>query len=358
MSKDIVMQKKVFVGLSGGVDSSVAALRLIKAGFDVTGVFIKVWQPDFLKCNWEQERLDAMRVAAHLKIPFLTCNAEEAYRTDVGQYFINEYLAGRTPNPDVMCNQYVKFGVFLEFALAHGADYVATGHYASIERNEECISLLRGIDTNKDQSYFLWALKYEVLEKVLLPIGISTKTEIRIEAEGANLPTATKKDSQGVCFLGHIDIPEFIGHFTKLEPGLVLNQKGNVVGEHVGALVYTIGQRHGFLISEKNSELRPYYVVDKNIESNTLVVAHEPLLTKASAQIRLSATNWINLPQLESEYTAQFRYRQKPIMVKVIEIKGTNALIIPSTDFSAPDIGQSCVIYDGENCLGGGIISL
>ncbi len=358
MSKDLVKGKKVFVGLSGGVDSSVAAFRLIKEGYDVVGVFIKVWQPDFLKCNWEAERLDAMRVAAHLKIPFLTCDAVEAYRIDVGEYFISEYLSGRTPNPDVMCNQFVKFGVFLKFALEHGADYVATGHYASIDRIADNISLIRGIDSNKDQSYFLWAIKREILEKVLLPIGISTKTEIRAEADAAKLPTATKKDSQGVCFLGHIDIPDFISHFTKLERGPVLNVDGEVVGEHVGALVYTIGQRHGFVIREKNTDLKPYYVTEKDVTTNSLVVAHEPPLTKISTEVVLAETNWINQPQIGKVYTAQFRYRQKPIEIKVTALNETMSTIVPLADFSAPDYGQSCVIYDGANCLGGGIISL
>ena len=167
--------KKVFVGMSGGVDSSVAALRLQKAGYDVTGVFIKVWQPDFLTCNWEQERLDAMRVAAHLGIPFLTCDAVDAYRDEVGKYFIDEYIAGRTPNPDVMCNQHVKFGAFLTFAMDHGADYIATGHYAQVREENGKYQLLRGNDTSKDQSYFLWTLTQEQLAKTLLPVGSSTK---------------------------------------------------------------------------------------------------------------------------------------------------------------------------------------
>lgn len=358
MSVEMTKKQKVFVGLSGGVDSSVAALRLLKEGYDVVGVFIKVWQPDFLKCDWEAERLDAMRVAAHLKIPFLTCDAVEAYKNDVGQYFIKEYIAGRTPNPDVMCNQYVKFGVFLEFAESHGADFIATGHYASLNTINENIILNRGIDNNKDQSYFLWAIKKQVLKKVLLPIGVSTKDEIRAEAKTANLPTAIKKDSQGVCFLGHIDIPEFIGHFTELKSGLVLNTENEIIGEHQGALVYTIGQRHGFTIKEKTTDLQPYYVIKKDIPNNTLIVSHTPPETKIGVEINLQSTNWISVPIVGKTYTAQFRYRQSPIPVELTALDTDTALIKPLKDFSTPDIGQSCVIYDGENCLGGGIISL
>jgi tRNA-uridine 2-sulfurtransferase len=355
MNGVIKNQKTVYVGLSGGVDSSVAALRLIKEGYNVVGVFIKVWQPDFLECNWEAERLDAMRVAAHLKIPFLTFDAAEAYRTKVGEYFVSEYLAGRTPNPDVMCNQFVKFGVFLDFALQNGADYVSTGHYATVDRSGSAVKLLRGIDNNKDQSYFLWALSDDVISKVLLPIGVSTKAEIREEAKLAGLPTATKKDSQGVCFLGQIDIKEFISHFTKLEPGEVVNQAGDVVGSHQGALVYTIGQRHGFTISEKITDLKPYYVVHKDLNTNTLIVDHLPPLTTRKSEIALENVNWINKPE-KKLYTAQFRYRQTPINIELGNINSESVVVIPQTDFSAPDSGQSCVIYDGEICMGGGII--
>nr|MCU0678573.1 tRNA 2-thiouridine(34) synthase MnmA [Candidatus Paceibacterota bacterium] len=193
------MAKTVFVGLSGGVDSSVAALRLKNQGHNVVGVFIKVWHPDWLVCNWEQERLDAMRVAAHLGIPFLTCDAEAAYRDEVATYFIESYKAGLTPNPDVLCNEKVKFGAFLRFALEKGADYVATGHYAQKGSGDEGeTELWRGIDTSKDQSYFLWSLSREQLSRVLFPVGDTNKIDLRKEAEAALLPTAQKKDSQGV----------------------------------------------------------------------------------------------------------------------------------------------------------------
>src|SRR5690606_21910140 len=290
-------QQKVFVGLSGGVDSSVAALRLIKEGYEVVGVFIKVWQPDFLRCDWESERLDAMRVAASLGIPFLTCDAKEAYKKEVGEYFVNEYLAGRTPNPDVMCNRYVKFGAFWEFAKAHGADFIATGHYAQVVKTEDGFELRRGVDAKKDQTYFLWTLTEEDLSHTLFPIGDTPKDEVRSEAKAAGLPTATKKDSQGICFLGQVDIPEFLSHFTKLVKGEVRDTSGKVVGEHKGALLYTHGQRHGFTIfGETNAA--PSYVVAKDLESNTIIVDNEPPIAAENSKLELGNLNIIGrLPE-------------------------------------------------------------
>src|SRR3990167_422096 len=294
-------KKTVFVGMSGGVDSSVAALRLQKQGYRVVGVFIKVWHPDFFVCNWEQERLDAMRVAAHLDIPFLTCDAEAAYRDEVAKYFISEYTQGRTPNPDVMCNRYVKFGAFIEFAKKRGADYIATGHYAQKLAGEIGDELHRGLDGNKDQSYFLYSLSGEQLEYTLLPVGDTTKDIIRKEAAAAGIPTATKKDSQGVCFLGHIDIKDFLSHYVELLPGEVLNINGEVIGRHDG-------------------ELR----------------------TKLTAG---------------ETYETQTRYRQKPFMVKVLTVEEDKLILEVLQDTEAAASGQSCVLYRGLLCLGGGIIA-
>lgn len=350
--------KTVFVGLSGGVDSSVAALRLLKEGYDVVGVFIKVWHPDFLVCNWEQERLDAMRVAAHLKIPFLTCDAVEAYRREVGEYFISEYQAGRTPNPDVMCNKSVKFGAFLDFARAHGVDYIATGHYAQKETKDDEYRLLRGLDAGKDQSYFLWTLTQEQLSSVLLPIGRSTKQEIRNEAEKAGIPTAQKKDSQGICFLGHVDIPSFMSNFTELIEGAVLDTEGEVIGSHSGALVYTIGQRHGFTIGNKNADGTPHYVIAKDIAENTITVAPEPPRLKADDRIELVRTNWIkHTPHEGTQLTAQFRYRQTPVPVIVTRITPEACEIVLESASEKPASGQSCVLYANDECMGGGIIA-
>lgn len=347
--------KTVFVGLSGGVDSSVAALRLQQAGYRVVGVFIKVWHPDFLVCNWEQERLDAMRVAAKLGIPFLTCDAEAAYRDEVAQEFIEGYRAGRTPNPDVLCNQAVKFGAFLRFAQSHGADYIATGHYAQITYVADKPQLLRGIDHNKDQSYFLWTLTEEQLQQTLLPVGNSTKDQIRKEAEAAGLLTADKPDSQGICFLGQVDIPEFLSHYTTLNPGAVLNEAGEVVGEHQGALVYTIGQRHGFTLTTHDTARQPHYVTHKDLTANTITVAPERPITNATAQWQLHS---IVLPaDLPPSITAQIRYRQTPFAVHILDRTADTLALQPTNPTDTPASGQSCVLYSGERCLGGGIIS-
>ena len=349
--------KTVFVGLSGGVDSSVAALRLKNAGYQVVGVFIKVWHPDFLTCNWEQERLDAMRVAAHLDIPFLTCDAEDDYKNQVADYFIGEYKAGRTPNPDVFCNKAVKFGTFLNFALENGADYLATGHYAIRSEINSAFTLHRGKDETKDQSYFLWTMNQAQLSKILLPIGVSKKSLIRKEAKKAKLPTAIKKDSQGICFLGHVDIPEFLSHYIDLKPGKVVDTEGIVLGEHVGALVYTLGQRHGFTLTAKDSSREPHYVVDRDIEKNILVVDSESPFIKSGKEVTLGETNWIaEAPQKDEQLTAQFYYQQKPVSVMIKNIEEKQVILSVNETSKEPASGQSCVLYRNDQCLGGGII--
>jgi tRNA-uridine 2-sulfurtransferase len=346
----------VFVGLSGGVDSSVAALRLKAQGYSVVGVFIKVWHPDFMVCNWEVERLDAMRVAAHLEIPFLTCDAEATYRDEVAHYFISEYKAGRTPNPDVLCNKEVKFGAFLRFAKERGADFIATGHYVERKEGKSGPELHRGVDPNKDQSYFLWSLSNEQLTQSLFPVGNTPKELIRKEATKAGIPTATKKDSQGVCFLGHIDIPEFLSHYVDLVPGDVLDEAGAVIGTHKGALVYTIGQRHGFTLTNKDTEREHLYVVDKDVEQNTITVA--PQRRTTSIQDTLSLTNIVLRSPLSVGDTveAQFRYRQAPFKITISEVTSTQLSFRVAGTVETPAVGQSCVLYRGTHCLGGGIL--
>jgi len=349
--------KTVFVGLSGGVDSSVAAVRLLTAGYNVVGVFIKVWHPDFMVCNWEQERLDAMRVAAHLGIPFLTCDAEAAYRDDVAHYFIEEYRAGRTPNPDVMCNQHVKFGRFLDFALDKGADYIATGHYAQRLAGEQGAELHRGIDTGKDQTYFLWTLSQAQLNQTLFPVGDTPKAQIRQEAEAAGIPVAQKKDSQGICFLGHVDIPEFLAHYIDLTPGQVKNVDGTVIGEHRGSLVYTLGQRHGFTITNQDVNRQPYFVVGKNDRTNELTVATElPTLPQSASLMLHSLVTRTPLTTAEP-VQIQTRYRQTPINATVTRVSNSTIELRPTDPMEQPAAGQSCVLYRGSLCLGGGILS-
>ncbi len=348
--------KTVFVGMSGGVDSSVAALRLKQAGFNVVGVFIKVWHPDFLDCHWEEERLDAMRVAAHLKIPFLTCDAEAEYKQFVGDYFVNEYKAGRTPNPDVMCNKYVKFGAFLKFAKEKGANYVATGHYAQVKEEDGKYQLYRGIDEGKDQSYFLWTLTQEELSHTLFPVGDTPKAEIRKEAEKAGIPTAQKKDSQGICFLGHVDIPDFLGHFVDLKVGDVLNKQGDKIGTHKGALVYTLGQRHGFTVDATGIATEPHYVIAKNLDKNTITVDTIPPNTKGESDIKLEQVSWTVDKPNKDGLSAQFRYRQTPFTIDLLETNG-NFTVKPLDLIEKPAAGQSLVFYQDNKCLGGGIIS-
>lgn len=349
--------KTVCVGLSGGVDSSVAAWRLKRAGYNVIGVFIKVWHPDFMVCNWEAERLDAMRVAAHLDIPFLTCDAVDAYREEVAKYFISEYQAGRTPNPDVLCNKEVKFGAFLQFAKKLNADYIATGHYVERREGAAGAELHRGQDANKDQSYFLWSLSPEQLDYALFPVGDTPKEHIRAEATKAGIPTATKKDSQGICFLGHIDIAEFLSHYTTLEPGDVLNECGDSIGTHKGALVYTLGQRHGFTLTSHDSDRPNYFVVGKDMEANTITVAPERPLVSSNEVIALHSSVLRSQLNAGDKIEAQFRYRQAPFQITIEAITTDSITLRTEAAVERPAAGQSCVFYRGTHCIGGGIIA-
>lgn len=350
-------RETVFVGLSGGVDSSVAALRLKQRGYNVVGVFIKVWQPDFLECNWEQERLDAMRVAAHLDIPFMTHDAALDYKREVAEYMIESYREGRTPNPDVMCNQHIKFGSFLKFAKKHGAQKIATGHYARKHTSEDGHHhILRGVDSAKDQSYFLWTLTQAQLIDVLFPIGDSKKDVVREEAKRAGLPVFEKKDSQGICFLGHVDIEEFLSHYIELVPGDVLSEDGQVIGRHNGALLYTIGQRHGFGVDVSDDHRGAHYVVAKDVTQNTITVSESPLHIKKDKTIVLGNINLIE-QALPRSLSAQCRYRQKPFNISISEITAERIYITTEdSHVEYPSQGQSCVLYDGEVCVGGGII--
>ncbi len=347
----------VFVGLSGGVDSAVAAARLLARGYTVVGVFIKVWHPEFMVCNWEQERLDAMRVAAHLDIPFLTCDAEAAYRDEVAKYFIEAYRAGRTPNPDVMCNQRVKFGAFLRFAKEHGADFIATGHYAQRVDAPAGPELHRGVDSEKDQTYFLWTLTNEQLAASLFPVGDTPKQQVRDEAASLGLPVAMKKDSQGICFLGHVDIPEFLSHYIDLEPGVVHNQKGEVIGSHQGALVYTLGQRHGFALDTNDTSRQPMFVIEKDIEKNVLVVGPERPALAPAAHLSLVQVTLRHPLKPGDQLLAQVRYRQTPFPVEVTSVTEETCTVMPLESIEKPAVGQSCVLYRGSHCVGGGMIA-
>lgn len=351
---------RVYVGLSGGVDSSLSAALLTKAGYDVTGVFIKVWQPDWITCTWKEDRLDAMRVCATLGIPFVTLDLEKEYKKDVVDYMIAEYKAGRTPNPDVMCNRHVKFGAFYDWAMTQGAQYVATGHYAQIlptNDQKSLFTLSTAKDANKDQSYFLWTIKQEQLPHVLFPIGHLEKTEVRRLARKYGLITADKKDSQGLCFIGKVDMKEFLKTFIPEKKGVVLNEKGETIGEHDGATFLTIGERHGFTVTRKTSEDEAYYVLSKDINKNTITVSHKlpsGALSETTDHTVLTHMNWITTPDSDKTYHARARYRAPLFDCHIDAARGEARFSIPQSTITP---GQSLVVYDGELCLGGGIIS-
>lgn len=344
--------KRVFVGVSGGVDSSVSALLLKLYGYNVTGVFIRTWQPDWIECTWRDERRDAMRVCAHLEIPFVELDLEKEYKQGVADYMIAEYKQGRTPNPDVMCNREVKFGGFLRYALEQGTDYVATGHYAQNISNR----LVKGIDESKDQSYFLWTLTREQLKHVLFPVGYIQKKIVRKLASWYKLPTAIKKDSQGICFIGEIDMKEFLKHYIDEKTGEVVNENGKVIGRHNGVLLYTLGERHGFTITEKGTNDLPYYIIKKDVEKNILVVSQTLGTSNASQEIKLIDCVWREDPT-EKKYTAQIRYHGDLKLCTLNKTgKDTYTVVFDQNDPTiAP--GQSVVVYDNSVCIGGGIVA-
>lgn len=344
--------KKIFIGLSGGVDSSVTATLLQQAGADVTGVFIKGWYPPGMSCTWADDRRDAMRVAAHLGIPFHTLDARDEYKKGVIDYLLSEYKAGRTPNPDIMCNREVKFGAFFRFAEKNGADYIATGHYAQVLRDEhtgECY-LERGVDESKDQSYFLWAVPKQALHKTLFPLGGMHKTDVREFAKKFKLPVAEKKDSQGICFLGSISVEDFLQNEFHPEPGDAVDATGTKIGTHNGAILHTIGER----VSLQDAASGPWYVISKDMAGNQLVVAHEIPRAPAARVVTLRDTNWfITLSNEDSHVEAQYRYHGP-------RIAGTlhGDTFTPDQPFEEPiAVGQSLVVYQHERCIGGGIIA-
>lgn len=343
-------KKKVLVGISGGVDSSVSALLLKNEGYEVEGVFVKVWQPDFVECTWRDEMKDAMRVCAKLEIPFHFLDLEQHYKQHVADHMISEYQAGRTPNPDVMCNTHIKFGFIYEFAMQKGFDYVATGHYAQNINAQ----LQRGLDTNKDQSYFLWNIPAEKFNHILFPIGHLKKDAVRLIAQKHNLFTSEKKDSQGLCFIGPVDMKVFLKKLITTKSGKVETVNGEEIGSHEGVELYTVGERHGFTIfpEHKQSNEKPFFVVNKDIEKNTLIVDTKPLSVQkvVLSQVRM------NKLQEGVLIEVQFRYRQTPILAHLITEDNQTMLSLkePFSTFIAP--GQSAVMYQDQKCIGGGIV--
>ncbi|HEY4499035.1 MAG TPA: tRNA 2-thiouridine(34) synthase MnmA [Candidatus Paceibacterota bacterium] len=373
-----VSKGKVFVGLSGGVDSSVSAALLKQQGYNVTGVFIKIWQPEWTECSMKEDRLDAMRVCAHLDIPFKEIDLTEEYKKEVVDYMIAEYALGRTPNPDVMCNKTVKFGRFFDWAIEQGADFVATGHYARIapgamqvskvesykvfkERDSklykpyEHYKLFTAVDTAKDQSYFLWTLTQKHLAKTLFPVGGLKKEVVRKLAKKFGLPTAHKKDSQGLCFVGHVDIKEFLSRYVPQKRGDVRDEIGEIIGYHDGAYFLTLGERHGFTITKKTPSDKPLYILRKDIPANTITVGARGTSYDISYEsVRLSSINWILAiaPNTDKTCEAQIRYHGTRYKCRIKNTDTVEFLKSPE----APAAGQSLVLYDGEACLGGGVM--
>ena len=337
--------KTVYVAMSGGVDSSVAAALLKKRGFNVVGVFMKPWQPKGTVCLWEKDREDALRVAAILEIPFLTWDFSKEYKRSVADYMIREYKTGRTPNPDVMCNKEIKFGLFFKRAMKAGADLIATGHYIRLRNGKLC----QGKDKNKDQSYFLWTLKKEILGKCIFPVGEYTKPEVRKLARKFNLPNAVKKDSQGVCFIGPLDMKSFLAARIKSKMGRIIHVDGRELGTHDGVFYYTIGQRHGLDIKDGQG---PHFVVSKDFKKNILYVGHEKNLLSQKAKLR--DINWINSRPnlLPAVIDVKVRYRT-PSKKAIMNKDGTIEFIKPERAITS---GQSAVLYRGSQLLGGGII--
>lgn len=354
------MAHKVFVGLSGGVDSAVSAALLKERGFDVVGVFIKIWRPEFIECTWKEDRLDAMRVCAALGIPFGEIDLSVEYKKNVVDAMLRDYARGMTPNPDIVCNREIKFGAFARWARKAGAQLIATGHYARIRQVAGHLELLRGTDAEKDQSYFLFRLGQQDLAHVVFPVGGMLKGDVRKKARALKLPVAEKRDSQGLCFVGDVSMPDFLRRFVHVEEGVVLDTEGRVIGTHQGAPLYTVGERRGFTIADHAGSKIPHYVDAIDAAHNTITVS--PHREDAARQaILISDVHWVHRePPLDTEFAVQARYRQKPVRARIA--RSAQGLRVTFLEAHVAPPGQSFVIYlpaqagQGDHCLGGGVI--
>jgi tRNA-specific 2-thiouridylase len=340
--------KTIFVGLSGGVDSSVAALLLKKQGYRVVGVYMKNWSkslPGF-NCPWKEDYQDAKRIAVQLKIDFLLFDFEQEYQEKVVDYMIEEYKLGRTPNPDIACNQEIKFKLFAETAFKEGAEYIATGHYAKTESGK----LLRPVDSEKDQTYFLYRVTSAALKKTLFPLSEYKKGEVRKIASENKLVTSSKKESMGICFVGKVGIKEFLSSFVETSPGPIVDQNGMIIGEHDGAIFYTIGQRHGLDVGGG----LPYYVIGKNMQTNEVFVTSKINDNKLwTDKLSVDSWHWINsAPAKNIEYSVRYRHLG-PLEPATID----ESNIMLKNEIKTVNPGQSVVVYDGNQVLGGGIVA-
>jgi tRNA-specific 2-thiouridylase len=361
MSKPIV-----YLGLSGGVDSAVAAVLLMEQGYEVKPVFLKIWSDEDEKtgqCPWVEDRRDAMAVAAKLHLPLETVDFEKQYKDQVFSYFVKEYKAGRTPNPDILCNEIIKFGAFLNWALEQGADYIATGHH--VRRNPESgndqqTELLRGVDLEKDQSYFLASLNQKQLQHSLFPIGVMTKDEVRQKAADLGLDeVAQKRSTRGICFIGKVDLKEFLSGYTISEPGEILDEEGKVIGTHEGVSYYTIGQRKKLDIPAVSTETKPYFVIAKNAEKNQLICSNreEALLEES---IFCEDLHWVSGKELQLplKCQAKIRYGQEVQECEVKMSKAEPGMIEVKFDQPQRAVapGQFVVFYDNDRLLGNAVI--
>ncbi len=353
---------RIVVGLSGGVDSAVTAWLLKQQGHEVIGVFMKNWEADDNdpNCPARQDFLDVLAIGDVLGIEIELVNFSREYQERVFAYFLDEYRAGRTPNPDVLCNSEIKFKAFLEYALRLDADYLATGHYARLEGETGVRRLLKAVDANKDQSYFLYRLDQAQIAQALFPLGGLTKPQVRELARQAKLPVAEKRDSTGICFIGERPFRAFLQRYLPIQPGPMVTPEGRVVGEHQGLMYYTLGQRQGLGIGgvKGAEEGAPWFVAGKDLAANRLIVVqghdHPLLLTHALSARDLS---WIGPPpEAGGRYGAKTRYRQRDAACEVVHIDGNEIRLRFDEPQWAVTPGQSVVLYDGENCLGGGVI--
>ena len=348
---------RVVVGMSGGVDSAVSALLLKRAGYDVIGVFMKNWEEkdEDGVCTSEGDWRDVQQVCEQIDIPYYSVNFAKQYWDRVFTLFLNEYKAGRTPNPDVLCNREIKFKAFLDFAMQLGAEKIATGHF--VQTNEQG-QLLKGVDPNKEQSYFLYMLHQQQLKKAIFPVGGMTKAEVREIALQNGLPVAKKKDSTGICFIGERHFKPFLSQYLPAQPGDMVTVDGEVVGRHDGLMYYTLGQRRGLGIGG-HGDGRSYFVVEKDLQNNRLIVAQgedHPLLYSRDA--RIEQLTWIDEPaKTQQKYGVKTRYRQPDQRATLREMDENGAIVEFAEAQRAVTPGQSLVIYQGDVCLGGGIIA-
>ncbi|MDX1653816.1 MAG: tRNA 2-thiouridine(34) synthase MnmA [Candidatus Competibacteraceae bacterium] len=351
---------RVVVGISGGVDSSVAALLLLEAGYEVHGVFMKNWEETFEPgyCSAGEDLRDAQDVCDTLGIPLHTVNFTAEYQQRVFAIFLEEYGRGRTPNPDILCNSEIKFKAFLKYAHTLGAEHIATGHYARRGQRDGRTILLKGLDPGKDQSYFLYALNQSQLERALFPLGELHKNQVRTRAREAELITSDKKDSTGICFIGERPFRAFLNHYLPTRPGAMETPEGETVGEHWGLMFYTLGQRQGLgLGGRAGGGGEPWYVVDKDLARNVLIVAQggdHPRLYKDC--LRVERMHWITSPPAERELTAKIRHRQPDQPCTLTPLEGDAWEVYFPNAQRAITPGQSLVLYRDQECLGGGVI--